>query len=71
MNTKEFLLWIRDRLINVYNESPQVDFVQKLTDIAEETENSEIQDWYTLKDSESGEIVAYYNPKFITSEGSK
>jgi hypothetical protein len=62
MNTKEFLLWIRDRLVNVYtdiaedsemNESPLVDFVQKL------------QDWHTLKDSDSGEIVAYYNPKFI------
>ena len=63
MKTKEFLLWIRDRLVNVYNESPHVDFVQKLERVAQDRD---VFDWPILKDSDSGEIVAYYNPKFIS-----
>lgn len=33
MNDKEFLIWLRERLINVYMESPDADFVSKLTAI--------------------------------------
>jgi hypothetical protein len=33
MNDREFLIWLRERLINVYHESPMVDFVHKLTAI--------------------------------------
>jgi hypothetical protein len=37
MSDKEFLLWLRDRLITVYHESPNTDFVHKLTAIANAT----------------------------------
>ena len=33
----EFLNWIADRLVNVYNESPNIDFVQKLRGLASES----------------------------------
>lgn len=38
MSDKEFLLWLRDRLVFVYKESPNTDFVLKLTKIAESKE---------------------------------
>ena len=38
MKDREFLYWIRDRLVNHYGESPNVDFVQRLTAIAATTE---------------------------------
>jgi hypothetical protein len=63
METKEFLLWIRDRLVDVYDENPFEDFVQKLERVAQD---QDVFDWPILKDSDSGEIVAYYNPKFIS-----
>ena len=63
MSNKEFLLWLRDRLVNVYSESGLTDFVQRLAEIAE----NQIEDWPILKDSESGEIVAYYNPRFVSN----
>jgi hypothetical protein len=31
----EFLTWIRDRLVHVYGESPNVDFVHRLNAIIE------------------------------------
>lgn len=34
-SNKEFLSWLRDRLINVYGESPGTDFVQKIAKIVE------------------------------------
>lgn len=34
MTDKEFLNWIIDRLIHVYGESPYVDFIHKLRNIA-------------------------------------
>jgi len=34
MNTPDFLDWMADRLVNVYGESPNVDFVQSLRDRA-------------------------------------
>lgn len=37
MNDREFLIWLRERLINVYHESPNVDFVHKLTAIINAT----------------------------------
>lgn len=33
MNDEQFLSWLRDRLVNVYNESPNVDFVLRLEKI--------------------------------------
>jgi hypothetical protein len=38
MNDKEFLNWIIDRLINVYNENPNVDFIHRLRKIADKLE---------------------------------
>ena len=35
-DNRKFLLWLKDRLVNVYNESEQTDFIQKLVEIAEE-----------------------------------
>lgn len=35
MKDLEFLNWIADRLVNVYGESPNVDFVHKLREIAD------------------------------------
>ena len=40
MNDKEFLNWIIDRLINIYNESPNVDFIHRLRKIADKLENN-------------------------------
>jgi hypothetical protein len=34
MTDQEFLSWIADRLVYVYRESPNVDFVRKLRQIA-------------------------------------
>lgn len=39
---KEFLNWLADRLVNVYNESPNVDFVHKLKAIAKNTDQDQI-----------------------------
>jgi hypothetical protein len=33
MNDRDFLIWLRGRLINVYHENENVDFVHKLTAI--------------------------------------
>lgn len=38
MTDVQFLRWLRARLINVYNESPNVDFVQRLKSIADRLE---------------------------------
>ncbi len=35
MSDKEFLEWIRDRIVHVYGESPNTDFVLKLGEIAQ------------------------------------
>lgn len=35
----EFLRWIVDRLINVYGESPNIDFVHRLKRIVDRMEN--------------------------------
>jgi hypothetical protein len=35
MKDKKFLLWVHNRLINIYHEDPDADFVQKLKAIAE------------------------------------
>jgi len=36
MEDKEFLMWLYQRLIHVYGESPNVDFVQRLLKIVED-----------------------------------
>lgn len=38
MTDKEFLNWLEDRLVHVYNESPNTDFVLKLRQIADNIE---------------------------------
>lgn len=38
MTDKEFLNWIIDRLIHVYGESPNVDFLLRLKKIADKYE---------------------------------
>lgn len=38
VNDRQFLIWLRDRLVNRYGESPNVDFVRKLEAIADETD---------------------------------
>lgn len=37
----QFLYWLVDRLVFVYKESPQTDFVLKLRRLANELENAE------------------------------
>ena len=37
MKDKDFLLWLVDRLVEVYKESPNTDFVLKLKSIAIKT----------------------------------
>lgn len=39
MNDTEFLRWIRDRLVHVYKESPNTDFVLRLDKIIERFDN--------------------------------
>lgn len=34
MRDRDFLLWLRNRLIHVYKEDPNMDFVSKLENIA-------------------------------------
>lgn len=41
MKDSEYLFWLRDRLINVYGEDQNVDFVQKLYSIARKIEDDE------------------------------
>ncbi len=40
MSDKEFLLWLASRLVNVYGEYEQTDFVLRLKEIANERTNS-------------------------------
>lgn len=40
MKDKEFLTWLRDRMINVYNERPNVGFIHRLNGIIENTNKS-------------------------------
>lgn len=40
MGDREFLVWLQDRLINVYHESPHLDFVQRLGNIVDRTPKS-------------------------------
>jgi hypothetical protein len=35
VSDREFLEWLIDRLVNVYGESPNVDFIHRLRKIAE------------------------------------
>lgn len=51
MNDTEFLNWVADRFVNVIGESPNVDFVQRLRDIAYQ------HDEHTKKTDGYGEIV--------------
>jgi hypothetical protein len=45
MTDKEFLNWIIDRFVHVYNESPNVDFIHRLQNIANKLEFLEKHDW--------------------------
>jgi hypothetical protein len=44
MTDAEFLRWLRGRLVNVYKESENVDFVQRLDRIIDRLEMLEIED---------------------------
>jgi hypothetical protein len=44
MTDSEFLLWLRDRLVVVYKESANVDFVQRLNRIIDRLQVLEIED---------------------------
>jgi hypothetical protein len=37
MNDKDFLWWLADRLVYVYHENKDIDFIHKLVSIAEAT----------------------------------
>ena len=41
MTDKEFLTWIRDRIVNVYEESPSVDFVRRLEEVIDKLDKVE------------------------------
>ncbi len=41
MTDKEFLTWIRDRIVNVYEESPNVDFVRRLEEVIDNLDKIE------------------------------
>lgn len=40
MNNSQFLLWLSDRIVNVYGESENIDFVLKLRELASEQPES-------------------------------
>ena len=44
MTDGKFLFWLTERLVHVYKESPNVDFVQKLREIAMDTRTKEIRE---------------------------
>ena len=43
MEDSEFLNWMADRIVNVYKESRQVDFVQKLYEISDSIRKKDFQ----------------------------
>ncbi len=47
MSHKEFLNWIADRIVNIYGESPQIDFVLALRRRADEIAEleKELNEW--------------------------
>jgi hypothetical protein len=61
MSNKEFLNWIADRLVHVYGESPNVDFVHKLRAIAEAEKQEPVAYMYPddLKEFETREMSAH------------
>lgn len=47
MTDKDFLYWVADRFVHVYNESPHVDFIHKLKKIADKIGYLEKYDYHT------------------------
>lgn len=47
MSDKEFLDWIIDRLVHVYNESPHVDFIHRLRKISDKLDYLEKNNYHT------------------------
>ena len=45
MNDRAFLFWLVERLVHVYKESPDTDFVRKLKAIAENTNYGKDTGW--------------------------
>lgn len=39
MNDTDFLRWVRDRLVHVYKESPNTDFVLRMEEVTKRFEN--------------------------------
>lgn len=50
MTDKDFLNWLSLRIVEVYGESPMVDFVHKLNAIAERVPEGIDTKWYDGKD---------------------
>ena len=48
MNDKEFLEWLIDRLVHVYGESPNMDFIHRLRKISHQLPQKE-SDWKYVK----------------------
>lgn len=55
MTDSEFLTWIRDRIVHVYGESPNVDFVLRLGQVIDKTKRSEAMDELVRMSVENGE----------------
>lgn len=47
MTDKEFLEWLIDRLVHVYGESPNVDFIHKLNKIADKIDYLDKIEYHT------------------------
>lgn len=45
MTDKEFLNWIADRLLNVFGEDPNADFIHRLRNIGNKIEFLEKHNW--------------------------
>ena len=54
MKDREFLLWLAERLVYVYRESPNVDFVLKLKAIAEATPKNRVTNFWESSPMETG-----------------
>lgn len=54
LSDKEFLTWIRDRIVNVYGESPNTDFVLRLGKIIEKTSSETHKHDYCMQRGDDG-----------------
>lgn len=57
MTNKEYLNWLYERLVNVYNENPSLDFVRKLREIADTCPENKENLLYVIVDSKDGKPI--------------